>query len=134
MKRVRISIGELHLASMTMAGKKRLAYVEQGLVALDEEQALLKGGIEELLEAYQKTVSKDDRLLLKAVDDLLAGLQKLVKEELPRVNYPDRRLLDEEPRREIPLRGPAPPKSTVRQLKDVQKNLGKIPKTEAKVK
>jgi hypothetical protein len=126
MHRVQIALRELHLSSMTLADKKRLAYVEQGLLALDEEQALLKTGIEELLEEYHEN---------NAGGPLVAGLKSLVSDGLPRVAYPDRKLFGA-PRttREIPLRGPAPPKSTVKQLVNVQKNLGKIPKTNTKVK
>lgn len=84
MHRVQIALRELHLASWTNADKKRLYYVEQGLFALDEEQSLIKSGIEDLLEEYQETSS---------VEKLISGLQKLVKEDKPRVAYPDRKLL-----------------------------------------
>ena len=99
MHRVEIALGELHLSSWTMADKKRLAYVQQGLIALDEEQALVKSGIEDLLEEYQKTehTTSPGRAISargNAVSNLILGLQKLVKEELPRVSYPDRKLLE----------------------------------------
>lgn len=182
MHRVQIALGELHLSSMTMADKKRLAYVEQGLLALDEEQALLKTGIEELLEKHQAGGGRADRVNLSG--ELVAGLKKLVNDPRPRVAYPDRKLLgdvsdpvdgerlkaqildalvpfedalnqdlllgaDEEGLKlieegvgmlkrltvnRIPLRGPAPSKSTVKQLVGVQKKLGKIPKTNIRVK
>jgi hypothetical protein len=139
MHRVQIALGELHLSSMTLADKKRLHYVEQGLLALDEEQALLKTGIEELLEAFlqgQPDLGDGVKAPLSAeTSRLVDGLRKLVSDNHPRVAYPDPKLFGA-PRtaREIPLRGPAPPKSTVKQLVNVQKNLGKIPKTNAKVK
>jgi len=85
MHRVQIALGELHLSSWTNADKKRLYYVEQGMIALDEEQSLVKSGIEELLEEYQETNS---------VEKLISSLQKLVKGDLPRVAYPDRKLLE----------------------------------------
>ncbi len=91
MHRVQIALRELHLSSWTQADKKRLFYAEQALVALDEEQALLKSGIEELLEKYEETVKAPGN---DAVKDLILGLQKLVKEDLPRVTYPDRKLLE----------------------------------------
>jgi len=133
MHRVQIAIRELHLASMTQAGKKRLAYVEQGLFALDEEQALLKSGIEDLVKAFETKVPL--MYQTEADIELLKGLKKLVTEQRPRVNYPDRKLVEEEePKRTIPLKGPAPAVSTVRSLKRVQKDLHKIPKTSAKVR
>lgn len=105
MHRVQIAIRELHLSSWTQADKKRLYYVEQGLLALDEEQALLKTGIEELLEQFQKptriTTGFGPQLSLslqaaeKKVEALVGGLQKLVSEQRPRVKYPDRKLLEE---------------------------------------
>lgn len=166
MKRVQTSINELHLTSMTQADKKRLGYVEQGLFALDEEQSLLKAGIEELLEAFKRDrdpdrLSKPNPTVFvyeKVVSTLVEGLEKLVKEPLPRVSYPDRKLLEdwktqheEKVRpaikeldqktarsaamaRSIPVSGPAPSKRTVKQLARVQRDLHKIPKTKAKVK
>jgi hypothetical protein len=137
MKRVQISLGELHLSSWTQADKKRLHYVEQGLLSLDEEQAMLKTGIEELVETFlqeQPELGDGVRSPLSAeASRLIDGLKKLVSDNLPRVSYPDRKLL-EAPRTTIPLKGPAPPKSTVKQLVNVQENLHKIPKTSAKVK
>lgn len=99
MHRVQIAIGELHLSSWTQADKKRLHYVEQGLVALDEEQSLLKTGIELLLDAFAEDKKVDDEVALRpdgasATDILVEGLQKLVKEQRPRVAYPDRKLLE----------------------------------------
>ena len=91
MHRVQIALRELHLSSWTQADKKRLFYAEQALVALDEEQALLKSGIEELLEKYQETVSARGN---DAVEDLIVGLKKLIVEDLPRAIYPDRKLLE----------------------------------------
>lgn len=106
MHRVQIALRELHLASWTNADKKRLYYVEQGLHALDEEQAMVKSGIEDLLEEYQKTANAPSSLgglttelerheaVVRATEKLISGLQKLVKEDKPRVAYPDRKLLE----------------------------------------
>lgn len=99
MHRVQIAIGELHLSSWTQADKKRLHYVESGMIALDEEQSLIKTGIEELLEEFAKNKPLEDEVALRpdgasATDILIEGLQKLVKEQRPRVTYPDRKLLE----------------------------------------
>ena len=123
MHRVQIALGELHLSSWTNADKKRLAYVEQGLLALDEEQALIKTDAEALLEEYQKTLSARGN---NAVENLVLGLQKLVKDDRPRVAYPDRKLLGPP---QIELKGPAPSPKLVKQMKSVQDNLGKVMKS-----
>jgi hypothetical protein len=102
---------------MTKADKKRLDFVERGMHALDAEQAEVKDKIEELLANYQETLSARGN---NAEGDLVNGLKKLL-------DAPSER-------RDIPLRGPAPSKKVVKQLVSVQKNLGKIPKTNAKVK
>lgn len=132
MHRVGIALGELTLSSWTLADKKRLAYVDQGVRALDEEQALLKSGIEELVEAFEKNLpnlfnnSPEVDAYERQVHTLVEGLKKLTHVDLPRVPeaYPDRVL----------LKGPAPSKEYVKQLKRVQADLGKVPKTKVRVK
>lgn len=105
MSRLQISIRELHLSSMTDADKKRLFYVEQGMVALDEEQAIVKNGIDELLKKYKEEVNKPSPgglttvlqrrvAIVGAAENLIKGLQKLVSGEHERVNYPERQMLE----------------------------------------
>lgn len=90
MHRAQIAAGELGLSSWTQADRKRLSYLEQALVALDEEQSLVKVGIEELLESYQDPVGGTAETALAA---LVTGLQNLLGKDKPRVNYPDRELV-----------------------------------------
>lgn len=59
-QRAKAASDALYLSALTAADKTRCHHVEDGLVALDDEQADLKAQIEALCDEYQNPNAPDD--------------------------------------------------------------------------
>lgn len=59
-QRASVAVRELHLSALTQADKNRCYAVEDGLAALDDEQAEFKAKVEELCNEYWNPNAPDD--------------------------------------------------------------------------
>lgn len=79
-RRAEVALRELDLSALTRADTERVSRARTGLIALDEDQALLRGAIDDLCEEYDNPNAPDDDCarLVRALREIVDRPARLV--------------------------------------------------------